>query len=75
MLTIEREWLKKARIDRGLKQKDLAAQLGISEQYYSYIESGTRQKKMDVMLINGLSVALGMPVMDVIKEETNYAEM
>jgi transcriptional regulator with XRE-family HTH domain len=34
--------LKKARLEAGLTQQQLADKLGISERYYRFIEAGTR---------------------------------
>ena len=57
-----REWLRQARLDKGYTMKDLAERLGISESYYSLIENGERQKKMDIILVMKLSSALSVPV-------------
>lgn len=54
--------------------KDMSKLLGISESYYCCIENGERQKKMDVTRIIGLSAALGIPVTEIIRKETEYAE-
>jgi transcriptional regulator with XRE-family HTH domain len=35
-------WLREARRNKGLSQKEIAKQAGISQQGYSFIESGTR---------------------------------
>ena len=65
-----REWLKKARCDKGLTMKEIASKLGISESYYSLIENGERQKKMDVLLMSGLSTVLDIPVSQIAKTES-----
>lgn len=65
-----RIWLKNAREERGETMKTLAEKLGISESYYCSIENGVRQKRMDVSLVSKLSVALGMPIVDIIANET-----
>ena len=69
-----REWLKQASTDRGLTMKELSERLGISEGDYCYIEQGLRQKKMDIVLIGGLSSALNIPISDVVRQEAEYAE-
>lgn len=51
--------------------KEMANRLGISESYYSLIENGERQKKMDVVLMSGLSAVLGIPVSKIIKDESD----
>ena len=40
----------------------IAEQLSITEGYYSLIEAGERQKKMDLGLVTKLSVILEMPI-------------
>ena len=64
-----REWLKNARIERGLTMKELGVKLGISESYYCSIEAGIRQKNMDLSLIAALASALGIPVADIVQFE------
>jgi transcriptional regulator with XRE-family HTH domain len=39
---MERTWLKEYRIKRGYLQKEVAEKVNISQQYYSYIESGKK---------------------------------
>lgn len=67
-----REWLKSKREETGMTMKELGSKLGISESYYFAIENGTRQKKMDLVLVSGLSSALGMPITDIAKAEADY---
>lgn len=43
-----REYLRKLRQNAGLSQKGVSLKLDVSESYYSLIESGERQKKMNV---------------------------
>lgn len=42
------QWLQELRKEKGLTQADMAARLGITEGYYSMIESGRRKARMDV---------------------------
>lgn len=70
-----REWLKEKREERGLTMKDMAEKLGISESYYCLVESGDRQKKMDIMLVSGLSAALKIKVADIVKLEQQNMEV
>ena len=65
-----REWLKNARERRRMTMKMLADKLNISESYYCSIENGTRQKNMDVSLVSKLSVALDMPIGEIVENET-----
>lgn len=57
-----REWLLNERKKRGMTQQEVAEILDISEAYYSYIENGERQKKMDIHFANKLSVVFGIPI-------------
>ena len=50
--------------------KDLAERLNISESYYSLIENGERQKKMDIAIVNGLSKLLGIPFQKIVEFES-----
>lgn len=65
-----REWLKNSRNEKGLTMKELGAKLGISESYYCAIESGTRQKDMDLTLVAALSSVLGISVADIVIYES-----
>ena len=40
-----RQILKQARIKAGMKQKETAKAIGVSERYYQHIENGTREGK------------------------------
>ena len=64
-----REWLKSLRIEKGYRLKEMGERLRISESYYAMIESGERQKKMDLTLASGLSVILGISVAEIIALE------
>jgi len=61
-----RKWLKEKRIEKGLTMAQLAEKLLITESYYSLIEAGERQKKMDVVIVVRLSKALDIPITDII---------
>lgn len=64
-----RTWLKDKRQELGLTMKEIAEKLDISESYFCAIENGERQKKMDIVLVSGLSAILGISVADIIKHE------
>ena len=53
-----REYLIEAREKAGLTQQDVANRIGISRQYYQMVETGERQKRMDLSLAGGLSVVV-----------------
>ena len=57
-----RKWLKDARTAKNMTMKQIAAELGITESYYSLIENGDRQKTMDISLAKKLSEILSIPV-------------
>lgn len=63
-----RDWLKEARTEKNLTMAQMAAKLEITESYYSLIESGERQKKMDMILAGKIAAVFGMPL-------TKIAEM
>lgn len=64
-----RDWLLSARKEKGMTQQEVAKKLDISEAYYSYIESGDRQKKMDISLASKLSVMFGIPLDEIVEKE------
>lgn len=69
-----RGWLEKARTEKGLTQAELAKKLDISENYYFRIEKGERQKKMDITLVAKLSVALGIPIEEIVELEAKEGD-
>lgn len=64
-----REYLISLRTEKELTQKQIAKKLDISESYYNQIEKGERQKKMDITLLNRLSLALEIPITVLINYE------
>lgn len=64
-----REYLKRLRENRSLTLAEVAKKLDISESYYSLIESGKRQEKMDLILAAKLSVIFDVPLSVIHKEE------
>lgn len=69
-----REWLRNLRTEKGMTMKELGKKLGISESYYCAIENGERQKKMDVVLVAGLSSALGVPMTCIAQYEAEWSD-
>ena len=43
-----RDWLKDLRQKDQMTMAQMAEKMEVSESYYAYIESGERQKKMDI---------------------------
>ena len=64
-----RDWLKEARLKQRLTQKQMADALGITEAYYYLIESGRRQKNMDVSLAIKIGNTLGISIEEIITKE------
>lgn len=65
-----REYLIEAREKAGLTQQDVANRVGISRQYYQMIETGERQKRMDLSLAGGLSAILNIPITEIVQKES-----
>jgi len=64
-----RDWLKEKRVESGYTMAQMASKLEITESYYSMIESGERQKKMDVALAAKLSAVLDLPLKKIVENE------
>ena len=69
-----RKWLYEARSKSGLTQKQMGEKLDITEAYYSYIESGERQKKLDITLAAKLSGIFGMTIQQIVELESKKEE-
>ena len=65
-----RSWLKEQREKKNLTQSKIAEKLGISEGYYSYIENGERQKRMDITLVTKLSDIFGLSIQQIVEFES-----
>ncbi len=66
-----RDWLFKARTEKGLTMKQMGEALDVSESYYSMIESGNRQKRMDITLVSRLSSVLGLSISEIANLEAS----
>lgn len=64
-----RGWMKKARENSGMTMKEVAEKLNITEAYYSLIESGERQKKLDITIAAKMSDTFGVPIEEIVKNE------
>ena len=69
-----RDYLIELRAKTGLTQADVAKKIGISEPYYQMIESGKRQKNMDITLAAKLSDVFSVPMDQLVKEEAKLAQ-
>lgn len=68
-----REWMKAARENAGKSQAEVAAELNISEGYYSYIENGKRMQRMELVFANQLSRVLKVPLRRILDFESGYS--
>lgn len=64
-----RDWLRRSREEKGLTIAEMAQKLDISLSYYSLVESGKRQKKMDITLLTRISSVLDLPLADAVSLE------
>lgn len=69
-----REYLIEAREKAGLTQQDVANRIGISRQYYQMVETGERQKRMDLSLAGVLWVVLNIPIAEIVQRESTAQE-
>ena len=53
------DWLHKVRKERGLSQHEVSEQVGISQQYYSTIESGKRGQSLPTPTAKRIASVLG----------------
>lgn len=67
-----REWLKKMRTERNLKQSEIAERLKISQGYYNLIESGERQKDLDLSFVVRLAGLFDVSVDWIAEQEKKY---
>lgn len=64
-----REYLIKLRKGMSLTQQQMADKIGITKQYYSLIEKGKRQKKMDIVLVSAIASVFDMPIEQIVEYE------
>lgn len=64
-----REYLKKLRAEEGFTTQEVADFFGISKQYYSLIENGASQKRMDITLVRKIADLFGLTLEQVAEEE------
>ena len=64
-----RDYLVDLREQRNETQQDVAGAIGVSRQYYSMIEDGSRQKRMDIALVGLLANHFGVPMTEIIEKE------
>ena len=59
----------KKRKELGLTQQSVAAECGISKQYYQFIEAGKRQKDLCTSLIMSLAKTFKMSAIEIVELE------
>lgn len=64
-----RKWMEMARKNCGITMKTAATSLGISESYYSMIERGERQQKLDIALAVKMSEIFGVSLEYIVNQE------
>lgn len=69
-----REWLKEKRQAAGLTMAQMAEKIGVTESAYSKIESGERQKRMDIEIARLLASAFGVTVDEIATFESGVKE-
>lgn len=69
-----RTWLKEKRQAAGLTMAQMAEKIGVTESAYSKIESGERQKRMDIEIARLLASAFGVTVDDIATFESGVKE-
>ena len=67
-----RKYLMDMRETRQMSQQAVAQAVNLSRQYYQMIESGERQKRMDIVLAEKLANAFGVDLQDILNEEKSY---
>lgn len=69
-----REWMATARNEKNLTMAKVAERCGISESYYSLIEAGERQKRLDITLAVKLSDVLGLPLDEIVRQDAAWTK-
>lgn len=64
-----REYLKKLRLKKKMTKQAVADFLGISQNYYTYIENGERQKSLDLVYVSKLADLFNVSVDWIAKQE------
>lgn len=69
-----RKYLVELREKRNESQQSVADALGISRQYYSMIEGGERQKKMDIVLVTAIANHFSIAATEILRQEDALAD-
>lgn len=68
-----REYLKEFRVAQNLSQIDIANAIGISQQYYSLIESGKRLDSLTVEIVSKLANILNVSIEEIFYYEDQWS--
>lgn len=67
-----REWLNDLRKSRGMTLRELGERLGISEGYMSFIEAGSKKKRMDIRTLALIADATGASLYELVTKELEH---
>ena len=70
--SMSRQYLINWRTQRNESQQFVADSIGISRQYYSLIEDGSRQQRMDIALASKIAEHFGVETEAVVREEIGW---
>lgn len=69
---MRREYLAEQRKKRGLTQTQVAKELGITQSYMSYIETGARQREIKLSTLASMAKCYRVSVITLVKMESKY---
>ena len=69
-----RRWLKNLRTQNGYTQTEIANKLGIAQNYYCSIESGERQKDLDLSFVTRIASIFNVSIEWIVEQESPNAD-
>lgn len=67
-----RVWLHDLRQEKGLTLRELGERIGITEGYMSFIEAGSKKKRMDIRTLALIADATGASLYDLMAKELEH---
>ena len=67
-----RKYLFELRKNKNKTQQEVALWIGITRAYYQQIEAGTRQKRMDIVLLTKMADYFGISLEEIIRLEERF---
>lgn len=67
-----RDYLKRLRLEKQYTQKEVAEALNISQNYYSCIENGLKQKEISFILLLKFAEFFDVDINELIAKETDW---